>query len=352
MLWRAVHIHRKYLVAFSLWFAACSAAPSPAMTDLGALSKPGVVTARDGGAAALIGGQMLWTFGDSLMTVTGADGFTYRSSTAAWGAPGARALSEALDATGAPFQLLPYSADEATYNHANGPMERYALWPGSVTSAPDGGGAWIFYQRLMVHPGALNYEALDVGLARLAPGSTVAARDPSPLFAAPTPAFALGGVVNADDGFLYLYGCDSVSGQLDSVCRVGRADAGDAADATAWHAWDGTAWTADLTRAAVVLHGPPGDLSVSFNQYLGAFIAVYSGIFSDDVWLRSAPRPEGPWSEPRKLFTALAPSAGNDYAAKEHPELAQDGGRTLIVSYARPTGTFDEEVRLSSVTLP
>jgi hypothetical protein len=79
---------------------------------------------------------------------------------------------------------------------------------------------------------------------------------------------------------------------------------------------------------------------------------VHSGIFSDDVWWRSAPHPEGPWSDPRKLFTALAPSTGNDYAAKEHPELARDGGRTLIMSYARPPGTFDEEVPLSSVTLP
>ena len=58
----------------------------------------------------LIGASMLWTFGDTLMTVTGADGFNYRSSTGAWGAPGQRALDDALDAAGAPYQLLPYSA--------------------------------------------------------------------------------------------------------------------------------------------------------------------------------------------------------------------------------------------------
>jgi hypothetical protein len=318
--------------------------------DLGALSTPAVVTARDGGAAALIGNSMLWTFGDTLMTVTGVDGFNYRSSTGAWAPPGQLTLDEALDATGAPFQLLPYAADEAAYNVTNGPMERYALWPGSVISAPDGSGAWIFYQRLMVHSGALNYQPLDVGLARLAAGSTMAVRDPSPLFAAPTPAYALGAVV--DGGFVYLYGCNSVPAQLDSVCSVVRASVNDAPTATAWQAWDGTGWNADLTRAATVLHGPPGDLSVSFNGYLGQFVAVYSGIFSNDIWMRSAPHPEGPWSNPEKLFGALAPSSGNDYAGKEHPELAGDGGRTLVVGYARSTGTFDGEVRLSSVTLP
>lgn len=131
-----------------------------------------------------------------------------------------------------------------------------------------------------------------------------------------------------------------------------RAAAGDVPSAAAWQAWDGAGWNADLTQAATVLHGPPGDLSVSFNPHLGQFIAVYSGIFSNDVWLRTAPRPEGPWSSPRKLFAGLAPFSGNDYAAKEHPELAQDGGRTLVVSYARATGAFAGEVRLSSVSLP
>jgi hypothetical protein len=61
--------------------------------DLGALSKPSVVTARDGGEAALIGNSMFWSFGDTLMTVTGADGFNYRSSTGAWGPPWDRARS-------------------------------------------------------------------------------------------------------------------------------------------------------------------------------------------------------------------------------------------------------------------
>src|SRR4051794_7930721 len=92
--------------------AGCSSAapPAPAWMDLGALSMPAVVTVRDGGASALVGGTILWTFGDTLMTVTAADGWNYRSSTAAWAPAGQLALEEALDTTGAPFQLLPYSS--------------------------------------------------------------------------------------------------------------------------------------------------------------------------------------------------------------------------------------------------
>jgi hypothetical protein len=131
-----------------------------------------------------------------------------------------------------------------------------------------------------------------------------------------------------------------------------RAAVNDAPSGPLWQTWDGSTWNADLGQAVTVLHGPPGDLSVSFNPHLGAFLAVYSGIFSNDVWFRSAPHPEGPWSDAQKMFTGLAPSSGNDYAGKEHPELAEDGGKTLVVTYARSTGTFDGEIRLTSVTLP
>jgi hypothetical protein len=251
---------------------------------------------------------------------------------------------------GAPFQLLPYTSDEAAYNSAHGPMERYALWPGSAIAAPGGNEAWIFYQRLLVHPGNLNYQPLDVGLARLTTGSTIATRDPAPLFAAPTPAYALAAL--ADGGFVYLYAATPVAGQLDSVCTVLRAPLASAPDPTTWSAWDGGTWSADLTQAATVLHGPPGDLSVSFNAHLGGYLAVYSGIFSNDVWMRTAPRPEGPWSDASKLFTAIPATSGNDYAGKEHPELSDDGGATIVVTTARSTGNFQGEVRLAEIELP
>ena len=85
----------------------------------------------------------------------------------------------------------------------------------------------------------------------------------------------------------------------------------------------------------------------------GAFLAVYSGIFSDDnILFRTAPRPEGPWSDARTLFQAIAPASGNDYTGKEHPELARDGGGQVVVSDARSTGAFAGEVRLAQVALP
>jgi hypothetical protein len=331
--------------------AACSDAPvtTPATApELGALGHPAVVTARDGGASVTVGGKTLWLFDDTLMTVTGADGFSYRSSTAAWGEGASLTLTEPLDAAGAPFQLLPYTDDELAYNRANGPTERFALWPGSAVDM--GGAALIFFQYLKVHPGALNYEGLGVGVATLTAGDTVASRAPGLLFEPSVPGFSVGAVVA--DGFVHLYACDPVPGALDSDCRVARAPSADAMTATAWATWDGAAWNPDLTKGEAVLHGAPGDLSVSWNDHLGAYLAVASAIFSNEVVFHTAPRPEGPWSQAQPLFTGASHAGVTNYAAKEHPDLATDGGRTLFVTYAHPLGGFDEDLRVATPALP
>jgi hypothetical protein len=331
--------------------AACGAPADRSATvpELGALGHPPVVTARDGGASVALGGKTLWLFDDTLMTVTGADGFSYRSSTAGWADGASLTLTEPLDAAGAPFQLLPYTDAEVAYNRAGGPNERFALWPGSAAAdAPDE--VLVFFSYLKVHPGNLNYEGLGAGVARLAAGQTVATRVPDLLFSPPVPGFSLGAVVV--DGFVHLYACDPVPGALDSDCRVARAPIGQATTAAAWTVWDGASWVADLTKGQPVLHGAPGDLSVSWNDHLGAYLCVHSAIFSDDVVFHTAPRPEGPWTDARPLFVGAHHAGTTNYSAKEHPELATDGGRGLVVTYAHPLGGFDEDVRVATPSLP
>jgi hypothetical protein len=326
-----------------------SAPSQAAVVDLGALSMPAIVVGRDGGAGIMVGGRMLWLFGDTLMTREGADGFNYRTSTAAWSRGGTLAVEEPLDAAGAPFELVPYTPEELAYNRAGGPSERYALWPGSAVAEPDGSVLFV-YSKLKVHPGDMNYEGIGVGLAHLAPGSTIATRDAGLLFAGSDPAFADGGVL--DGGYYYLYAIDTVPHELDSIVGVARAPLARVADRGAWTAWDGADWNADLARAVPVMHGPAGFMSVSRNAYVGGLLAVYGGIFSDDVWYRTALRPQGPWSDARLLFVTPVQGSEKTYCAYEHPELATDGGRTLVVSYSHPMGGFRGEVRLARVRLP
>jgi hypothetical protein len=49
-------------------------------------------------------------------------------------------------------------------------------------------------------------------------------------------------------------------------------------------------------------------------------------------------------------FTGATPPSGFDYAGREHPVLAADGGRRVFVSYYQPQGGFAGALRFVEVT--
>jgi hypothetical protein len=88
-----------------------------------------------------------------------------------------------------------------------------------------------------------------------------------------------------------------------------------------------------------VMEGMPNEMSVSWNDHLGSYLAVHSLGLTGHVVGRTAPAPWGPWSEPVILHTVRPeraeplPYPTLIYAGKEHPALAEDGGRVLYVTY-------------------
>jgi hypothetical protein len=120
--------------------------------------------------------------------------------------------------------------------------------------------------------------------------------------------------------------------------------------------YDGSAWQADSARAAVLLD-KSASLTVSFNPYLQRYLAVSGGVLSSTILLRTADHLEGPWSEPTEIppdgQAVLPPldSKAYNYAMVEHPELRSSDGRSIVVSYSRPTTPFAGDVRLARITL-
>jgi len=101
----------------------------------------------------------------------------------------------------------------------------------------------------------------------------------------------------------------------------------------------GGRWAEGCAYAELFSPGAP-EMSVHFDADHDRWVWVASGGFgaAPIVW-RTAPAPEGPWSEPTTIFRP--PEATRDgafvYAGKAHPEL--DGGGALVVTYV-PSG-FD-----------
>ena len=168
----------------------------------------------------------------------------------------------------------------------------------------------------------------------------------------------LGGAVlrRAGDPKVYLYG--SLRGE-DEVqrCYVARGDESDLTAVERYQYWTGEegGWGSRPEAAAPLFDGMPNELSVSFNEYLGCFLAVHSVGLEGEIVGRTAPEPWGPWSEPVLLWRATLPeydppppAGAQIYAGKEHPELAREGGRILYVTYIE----FEEYFpRLVEVTL-
>jgi hypothetical protein len=343
-------------IAAILLVAGCSETPASQMLDiamvrdLGAVTKPSKVIGRDGSPSALVAGKLVWTFGDTFWPFTSSDGTNYRTNTIALADPTTPlAAIEPVDATGAPFQGVPFTPQEQHYNDSTKkPDDRIAIWIGSVVGYDTVG--LLSYVALYVKPGVLNYQFIGTGFARLPAGSTTAVRDGDYIFRNPEPSFDKAFRFGDD---LYLYGGFN-DGSRNQAVAVARVPVTQYAERSAYRFWNGSAWVDDVTQATGVMTDIPGGMSVSYNKYLQQYIAVHSGIFSSRIYIRTAPRPEGPWSQPIELMTGQA-SASTDtpynYSALEHPELSRDDGRTIIVSYARPLQDFLEgEVRVAEVT--
>ncbi len=320
--------------------------------DLGAIPLPSPVTVgRDGGQAGALDGKLLWTFGDTFLSAQNPiDGSNVLSATAGWSTTAAPlALTQPVDANGFPAQLIPYTDDERAQNQAD-PLNGWALWPGILIATGEGDGVVVF-QRIKRTSGS-GFDSQGTGTARITVDATIATRGSQDLFSPPDRLFVPHFVVDEN---VYAWACETV-GFLDIGCRMARAPVASADVRAAYSFFDGSQWQPDASTATIVIDHVSGGPTISWNPYLGRYLAVTSAVLSSDLLLRTADRIEGPWSEPVVIEAGtegyLAPTTTDayDYIVVEHPELASPDGRSIVISYSRPTAPFRGDVRLARIT--
>jgi hypothetical protein len=172
--------------------------------------------------------------------------------------------------------------------------------------------------------------------------------DPTMLFGADEPSWGDGALI--DSGNLYAYACEG--GGLSAPCKLARVPVDRALDRSQWTFWNGAAWVVDWHAAKSVFSGGPLG-SVHFSPYLQKFVAYYVTPLKNTLNLRTAPRPEGPWSDELSFGEGSAALDFTwDYGLMAHPELARNGGKNEYLSYFQPGKFLDGVIHLVEVTYP
>jgi hypothetical protein len=225
------------------------------------------------------------------------------------------------------------------------------MWPMSAVAVPAGGGRdriVVYLANMCVSAGETTYEPHGVAVAEwIYDPATYALGQPiratllaGHLFADVDTAEA---AVVGTDGLIYVYGCDGpANGGWPTEygpCTVGRVAASQVADASAYRFWDGSGWSAGSGSAMSMPDGrdgvtnlPPGGVDVVYDATNHLYVMGYSPWpgFTNQVALRFATAPQGPWTAP---VVATLPGcddtvAGQDlhcYAAAVQPRFSTPG---------------------------
>lgn len=341
-------------------------------TDLGVIPTNPDIRGRDGAFSALIQGKSVWVYASTFLSKPNMQGRMLISNSWSFtedlnAQDGISGFHENLDSNGTPTMLLPETPAEEAFDQAHNSNQckaqpcgaMWALWPSSIVANWADNRAVVFYSVVSELPGNFNFQSIGSSAAiwqnlqqqpqRPAPTPTLVASHPDLLFRENEPSF--GSAAFISDNTLYVYGCGMPTDGLDKGCRLGKVDPSRVQDRSAWTFYAGKGGWSSQTMDAVPVFSGNNNLSISWNNYLQTYIAVYSQPFSQNVVLRTSPHPEGPWSAESVAFVAMRPIHGNVYDAHSHSEYDHNGGQTIFVTYSRQTANFSSEVRLVSLTL-
>lgn len=251
----------------------------------------------------------------------------------------AGALSWVSDEQGWPLPLL--SGDLGEYSQVR------KFWPRAGVCS--GGKCRVFYSIMNnFGPGPYDYFRVGQGVALAdrpeGPYAKARAGTRYSLWNDIEPAFG-SAALSGEDGLVYVYG-RTLTAPGEYAAQLARAPFEGLGDRAAYSYYSAGAasapWTSDLAEAHDVLPGAPEEFSVSWNPFLGAYLAVWSEPETGSPEARLAPEPWGPWGEPFRLFTC--PKEQYCFGAKEQPGFAREGGKTIFVTVERKNAPYLYEI--------
>jgi hypothetical protein len=339
------------------------AADNTRIEEVGIVPRPPGHAGRDVGFSAVLQGRSVWVFGDTFLPRIARDGLRWRSSSWSWTAypPTDGAIGEfvhAVDSDGLARQLLPHTNAEAVFNlahegHDDCPSEsacgsRLTPWPQALVTDVSQERAVIYYLNMQTGPGGQwDFRSVSGSIALWTDPDEPATRVEPPLFGPAEPDWGSAAVRVEDD--IFVYACE-FDGKR-KPCLVARVPFDSASERSGYRFWTASGkWSRDWQEATPIFAG--GSLfSVHYSDYLGKFVAFYIPHIDGKFAMRTADRPQGPWSDPVWIGSGAGPSENWNYALIAHPQYARGGGRVETLGYTHPTGFLRQDIRLVEIRL-
>lgn len=167
-----------------------------------------------------------------------------------------------------------------------------------------------------------------------------------------------GSAVLKDKGYIYIYGADEDienGGYHKKHMIVARVAENKIADFRQWQFYIDGKWQNDFKKASRLCDNIANEYSVSFMPSLNKYVMVYTeGGVSQNIFLRHATSPVGPWSAPQIVYKCPETEWNKTYicyAAKAHPSLSSKGDE-LIMTYIANSSDFFQMAKDARIYRP
>lgn len=348
------------LATTSLGGAAWAQSPPPepaiaSITELSDLAQNPIIMLRDGGVSAKIGDYSYWLFADTQDGYVDANGnaqITYYSDNSLsatkslHGKKGITLDQDYTDANGNLERFVPWSSEDSAWITAHAGTDcaagsdcgaQLGIWPQTIAYDEASKVVVVGFNEIKRLGGIVGYPSTGAGLAVGTVGANgwldLQRDDQGGPADNPTMMWAPGELffTNAafiKDGYYYAYAYGAYWNNY--LARVPLANL---LTKSAWTYYAGQeTWSPDVAQAVNVFEGSVGN-DVFYDAYLKQWVTIYLGYNNNQVFVRVADLPEGPWSDAEYL-TTVPFRYGKDaaYIVHAHPEFSSKG-RTIDFTY-------------------
>lgn len=288
----------------------------------------GKVIGQDGAYSVSLKKGNLWLFGDTFFGTFNSDrSFKYKGTVH----NNAFYTDDVKASDG--ITGIEYKKDSdgfATYLLNNAEAEnpkKIKLWPGHGIQT--GKGIYLFYSLVEIFgEGSFDFRHVGQGIAfgktPLGHFQRLKYRGNFSFWNKDEPRFGVS-VYTDTDGWVYIYGRDESAPYGFKVAKV-RKDQIANPNAYLYFSKKGK-WISKMDQAIILFESGPAEASVSYNQFVGKYLLLYSRFFEKDVVVRLADNPWGPWSNTISIYKCKPKKKdGFCYAAKEHPQYSEKEG--------------------------